>query len=159
MIGYILTAVAVAVAVTPLGVVLTIYLRRRRAARLHRHLEQVRAQFHRDREQVEARFFQAACSSGKPRGLEWVDVDFEDTVCFARDRDSGQLCALVGVTVSFEAIAGGDMEGVEAVGNLRSATAVFLYGGEKWDTNGRTLFNLNPAEAIERFGNVLEPME
>jgi hypothetical protein len=58
---------------------------------------------------------------------------------------------LVGVTISFEAIEGGDMEGVAAVGNLRNASAVFAYSGERWTTAGRAVFNLNPAEAVEHF--------
>ena len=57
----------------------------------------------------------------------------------------------LGVTVAFEVIEGGDMEGVEAVGNLRNASAVFFYQDGKWQTGGRVLFNLNPDEVVERF--------
>ena len=59
--------------------------------------------------------------------------------------------ALVGVTISFEAIEGGDMEGLEAVGNLRNASAVFFYQDGQWQTGGRVIFNLNPDEAVEHF--------
>src|SRR5262249_6204062 len=58
------------------------------------------------------------------------------------------LAALVAVTISFEAIEGGDMEGVEAVGNLRNASAGFFFGGRRWRTTGKAIFNLNPGEAI-----------
>ncbi|MEK6248535.1 MAG: hypothetical protein N2C12_10180, partial [Planctomycetales bacterium] len=58
-------------------------------------------------------------------------------------------------TISFEAIEGGGMEEVEAVSNLRAATAVFFMDGDRWDTRGRVIFNLEPAEAIERFQGVL----
>ena len=44
-----------------------------------------------------------------------------------RERGTGLLLALTPVTIAFEAIEGGPMEGVEAVGNLRAATAVFTY--------------------------------
>ena len=86
------------------------------------------------------------------------DCDFDDEVTFARDRQNRQLRALVGVTISFEAVEGGDMEDVEAVGNLRAATAVFLFGHGQWHTDGRAVFNLNPDETIRHFGHELEPV-
>lgn len=110
--------------------------------------ERAQRDFHRVRERLEAKFFQLAGSGGKPRGLRWTNCDFDDEVAYARDRKTAVLCAFVGVTISFEAIAGGGMEDVEAVGNLRAATATFRYANGRWDTDGRALFNLNPVEAI-----------
>ena len=54
--------------------------------------------------------------------------------------------------------AGGDMEDVEAVGNLRAATAVFTWTGHDWITAGRALFNLEPPEVLERYRDHLEPI-
>lgn len=119
-------------------------------------LARARRDFHRHREHLEARFFRLASGSGKPRGLEWVRCDFEDDVIYARHRQSGEISALVGVTIGFEAIEGGGMEDVEAVGNLRAATAVFRVEGGSWATDGRALFNLNPAEAIAYYQDNLE---
>ncbi len=51
------------------------------------------------------------------------------------------------------------MEDVEAVGNLRAATAVFFYDGKKWTTSGRALFNLNPSEAIRHYRHELETVD
>ena len=82
------------------------------------HRRRARKRFRHQRERLEARFFDIASATGKPRGLRWVDVDFEDAVCFAVDREKNQLLALVGVTIGFEAVEGGGMEEVEAVGNL-----------------------------------------
>src|SRR5438093_2971529 len=79
---------------------------------------EARERFRRQREHLEAEFFQAAAASGKPRGLRWKECDWGEVVEFARDRQAGQLVALASVTISFEAIEGGDMEGVAAVGNL-----------------------------------------
>jgi hypothetical protein len=107
--------------------------------------------FRKQREWLEAKFVEAASTSGRPRGLRWVDCDFENDITYARDRTTGGLSALVGVTIRFEAIEGGSMEHVEAVGNLRYATAVFRHADGRWTTDGRTIFNLNPAEAIEHF--------
>ncbi len=95
-------------------------------------------------------FFDVAAVSGKPRGLRWKECQWNDLIEWVREKSNGRLHALVGVTISFEAIEGGDMEGVEAVGNLRNATAVFFFDGE-WRTAGRTVFNLNPDEAVIHF--------
>ena len=59
----------------------------------------------------------------------------------------------VGLVDQFEAVEGGDMEGLAAVGNLRNASAVFFFHGGRWRTTGKALFNLNPDEAIARLGN------
>ena len=66
------------------------------------HRRRARKRFREQRERLEARFFDLAAASGKPRGLRWTDIDFEDEVCFARDRDRGHLLALVAATISFE---------------------------------------------------------
>ena len=89
------------------------------------------------REPLQQEFLAAASATGKPRGLRWKQCDLDEGELFATDRANGDLYALVGTTVSFEAIPGGGMEDVEAVGNLRSATAVFIHRGGRW-TTGRT---------------------
>jgi len=122
-------------------------------------LEQAKQLFHLRREWLEARFFTQASSSGKPRGLAWVDCEFDDDVSFARDRGSGQLRAFVAVTIRFTAVEGGGMEGNENVGRLRAATAVFLLDGNEWVTRGRAIFNLSPGQAIAHFHEELEVVE
>ena len=117
-------------------------------------LARARKDFHRQREHLEARFMRLASQSGKPRGLDWVRCDFDDDVIYARHRRSGELSAFVSVTIGFEAIEGGGMEDVEAVGNLRAATAVFRVERGTWATDGRAIFNLNPAEAIAYHDNL-----
>lgn len=119
-----------------------------RARLREQQLARARRDFHRQRERLEARFFTLASRSGRPRGLEWVRCDFEDDVIYARHRQSGELSAFVAVTIGFEAIEGGGMEEVEAVGNARAATAVFRVERGAWATDGRALFNLTPAEAV-----------
>ncbi len=117
---------------------------------------QARRDFHRQREHLEAKFLEFAAASGKPRGLTWVDCEFEDDVVYARDKRTGGLAALVAVTIRFEAIEGGGMDDVEAVGDLRAASAVFLFEQGRWITVGRTIFNKNPTEAIQFYRNNLE---
>jgi hypothetical protein len=111
------------------------------------------------RPQAEQQFFHAAAASGKPRGLRWKECRFHDGQVFAIDRVSGAQYALVGVTISFEAVEGGPMEDVEAVGNLRAATAVFVLQNGDWTTDGRAVFNLLPEETVERFQTTLAPVE
>jgi hypothetical protein len=127
--------------------------------RRERVLTKAREMFHLRREWLEAEFLKLAGRRGVPRGLAWVDCDFDREVQFAKDRASGQLRALVGVTIRFEAIEGGGMEDVEAVGNLRAATAVFFFDGRKWTSGGRALFNLNPLEAIRHYRHELETVD
>ena len=86
-------------------------------------------------------------------------VPLADGVTFARERDTGRLAALVGVLIRFEAIPGGDMEGLPAVGNLRPAAAVFFFHAGRWHTTGKALFNLDPEEALVRLADRYERLE
>lgn len=125
-------------------------LRQRKAS------EDARREFHIRRERLECNFVQIAARSGKPRGLRWVDCDFDNDVTYASNRQNGgRLSALVGCTVRFEAVEGGGMEEVAAVSNLRAATALFEFDGKQWQTTGRVVFNLNPAETIKHFRDQL----
>lgn len=103
-------------------------------------------------------FRTAAAATGKPRGLRYKACELHDEVEFAEDRATGELYALIGVTIRFEAIEGGDMEDVEAVSNLRYATAVFVHRGDAWTTDGRTVFNHSPQQALERYAESLAPV-
>ena len=97
------------------GVAIAMATRPLRAARAAEKLARAQRDFHRQRELLEARFIERASATGKPRGLRWTDVDFDDDVIYARDRRTRRLKALVAIEVSFEAIEGGGMEHVEAV--------------------------------------------
>jgi hypothetical protein len=131
------------------------WLERRKDAQL----AEWRAEFHRRREWLEAKFLQVAGRRGTPRGLEWIDCDFDDAVSFARDRRNGELTALVAVAIQFRAVEGGGMEDVDAVAHQKAATAVFRHRGESWTTDGRAVFNLNPRETIEHYHHELERVE
>jgi len=118
--------------------------------------ERARRLFPQQREHLELQFFQAASASGKPRGLRWKACEWVPGAEFARERATGNLAALVGVVIQFEAVEGGDMEGMAAVGNLRNASAVFFFHGGQWRTTGKAVFNLNPDEALARLANQYE---
>jgi hypothetical protein len=119
----------------------------------------IRARFLQQREHLEADFMRAAAASGKPRGLHWKNCDWENDVAFARDRHNGELIALVGVTIQFDAVKDSDMENLPAVGNLRNASGVFFFRGGRWRTAGRAVFNFNPGEAIEHLKQQYERVE
>lgn len=127
-----------------------------RPALFARRVARVKREFERNRKALESAFFEAASRSGKPRGLAWKQCAFQDGMLLGRDRVNGELIALVGVTIGFEAIEGGGMEDVEAVGNLRAATAVFTHNGREWTTQGRAVFNLEPREVLERYRESLD---
>ncbi len=112
--------------------------------------------FHLQREHLEARFFDMARSQGKPRGLRWLDCDWQSEVTFARDLHSGLLTAFVAVNIYFEAIEGSDMEDVEHVSTVRDAAALFHFQHGRWGTGGRPLFNMNPRDVVARFEGQFE---
>lgn len=121
-------------------------------------IERARELFHLQRERLELKFLELAGKSGKPRGLRWVDADWNDAVKYLRDRRTGDMVALVGITVRFEAVPGEGMEDNPNVSNLRDATAVFNYQRSQWMTEGRALFNMSPETAIDRYHDQYEPV-
>ncbi len=155
-----ITAWIVVAVVFVFGIVLgAIATKRRQFHFRRRQLDEARVLFQGMREQLEAKFLQRAALSGKPRGLRWADCEFEHDVAYARDRQTGQLCALVAVSIKFEAVPGGGMEEVEAVDNAKFGTAIFHYDPKhQWIPDGRPIFNLNPSEAVLRFHDTLEPV-
>jgi hypothetical protein len=150
--GYILgVAVALAIILTA-----AFFLRRRaKSVPSEAALRPLMEQFLQLQSGLAEEFVRAAAATGKPRGLRWTRCDLAGEPLFAIDPERRELVALVGATIAFEAIEGGGMEDVEAVGNLRSATAVFVYRDGRWTTDGRVVFNLEPREAMERFGSSL----
>lgn len=114
--------------------------------------------FEEQRPRLAEQFLAAAGATGKPRGLTWKNCELSGEPRFATDRVTGELYALVMATISFEAVAGGDMEDVEAVSNLRCATAIFVYRDHSWATDGRAVFNLEPDQSLQRYQESLAPI-
>lgn len=97
-------------------------------------------------------FLRAANATGKPRGLHWKSCELVGQPLLATDKKSGEILALNGASIGFEAIPGGDMEEVEAVSDIRYVTVVFVYRDGKWQADGRAIMNLEPAQALQRLG-------
>jgi hypothetical protein len=119
-------------------------------------VERARELFRLQHERLQYLFLSAAAASGKPRGLRWKACLWETGVELVRERRTGQIAALVGVTIEFEAIEGGDMEDVPAVADPKNASAVFFFHRGHWGTVGKAIFNKNPDEAIKHFDKQYE---
>ncbi|MFM9059928.1 MAG: hypothetical protein ACKOSQ_12540 [Planctomycetaceae bacterium] len=141
------------------GVATAIALRPMRIARQAELIARAQRDFHRQREPLEAKFIEKAAVRGKPRGLRWVDVDFDDDVVYARDRVTKQLKALVAIEVTFEAVAGGGMEDVPNVAMAKAATAEFIHDGTRWMTEGKVYFNLAPSATVQFLAKSMELVE
>ena len=126
------------------------------AARREARFAETCRDFHRQRERLEAKFVQLGTAGAKSDGPRWSDCYFDDDVAYARNRSTGELSAFVAVTIEME-----DPEGRAAStpvlgGSLRSATAVFRFDRDHWETDGRAIFNLTPTEAIHFYQRDLE---
>ncbi len=124
-----------------------------------REARQAMKEFRLRREALEAKFFDLAAARGKPRDLRWKHCDWQDTVTFGRDLETQLLTAFASVEIHFEAVEGGDMEDVEAVGTIRDATALFHYQKGRWGTGGKALFNMNPQDALVRLEGQFEAID
>jgi hypothetical protein len=99
---------------------------------------------------LQDRFFSIVSQSGKPKGLTWKSCKFDEATMWVIEKQSANLHALLSTVIHFDAVPGGPMEDVEAVGNARIATVIFFYNGDNWDTGGDVLFNLEPHEVLAR---------
>ncbi|MEE8450969.1 MAG: hypothetical protein V3R99_03610 [Thermoguttaceae bacterium] len=130
-----------------------------RAASRETRLAQNRRDFHWQRERLEAKFIRLASSKAGPNALFWDDCEFDDDVAYVKNRNTGELSAFVALTVSVNAYENSTSDGRGRIGNLRAGTAVFRFEGSHWETDGRAILNLSPAEAIRFYQNDLEMID
>ena len=127
-----------------------------RAASRNARFAQVKRNFHAQRERLEAKFVQLASARAAPHAPQWADCDFDDDVTYVRHRTTGELSALVRVTVAVDDFEAWDAGTTDVIGNLRAATAVFRFDRDHWETDGRAILNLSPNEAIRFYQDDLE---
>lgn len=113
-------------------------------------VERARELFRLQHERFEEHLLAAAAATGKPRGLTWVACAITGDAVLARV--AAGIVALVPVEVRFEPEAGSDMEENPMAREPRPATAVFTFARGSWHTDGRVVFNLDPARAAATFG-------
>jgi hypothetical protein len=114
-------------------------------------VERARELFRLQHERFEEMALTAAAATGKPRDLTWAACAITGDAVLARG-PAGAILALVPVEVRFEPVAGSDMETNPAATEPRPATAVFTFARGHWHTDGRVVFNLDPARAAATFG-------
>ena len=86
----------------------------------------------------------------------WADCEFDDEVVFATDHDTGQLQAFAAFKTDSRRRG---RRGRRRVDTAQSATAVFVFDGRRWITEGRAVFNLNPQETVERLQLEVQQVE
>ena len=94
------------------------------------------------------RWFAAAAATGKPRGLTWLGYEPAGDPLVVRDGD--RLLSLLPAVVRFEPVPDGELADVPQAREPRTVVAVFEFRDGRWETDGRTVFNLTPAEFVAR---------
>ena len=144
------------------GVILAVFVfiwRPIRAASRQARFAATRRDFHTQRERLEVKFIQLASANAKPNSPYWADCDFDDDVAYVRDRNTGELSAFVRVTVAVDNFEDPPAAAGDLIGNLRAGTAIFRYDRDHWETDGRAILNLSPAEAIRLYQHDLEMVD
>ena len=116
-------------------------------------LIQAKRRFHAQRERLEAKFLQLATAHSNPDAPRWADCIFADDVAYVRSRKTGELSAFVAVTLASEDY---DAAPRSSADSLQEATAVFRFDHDHWETDGKTILNLTPGEAVHYFRDDLE---
>lgn len=126
--------------------------------RLGREVQSARAResFRLQSERLEDVVLKAASDTGKPRGLRWVSCRFTEGPTLVREKATRKLAALIPVTVTFDPVPDGDMEGVEAATWPREAAAVLHFRKGQWVSEGQVLFNVTPADALRLYSRQYE---
>lgn len=125
-----------------------------RASSRETRFADARRDFHFQRERLEIRFIQLAQAQAKDSAPQWMDCEFDDDVCYVRNRYTGELSAFVGARVFFSGI--DDTVEPGQICGIREVTTVFRFDGQQWLTDGRAIFNLTPAEAVRFYERDLE---
>lgn len=114
--------------------------------------------FSANRPALVAEFLRAAAKQGRPRGVEWVSAEPAGEPTFVRDPKTGGRVALLPVVVTFRPEEGSELEDVPQAREPRTVTAMFTHDRGGWRTVGRAVFNLTPAQVVERghFGASVE---
>jgi hypothetical protein len=119
-------------------------------------LAQAQRRFHAERERLEAKFVKLAAAGLDPTSPRWADCTFEDDVAYVRSRTSGELSALVAITLATDTGEGPSQGRYGGLAGLQAGTAVFRFDRDHWETDGRALLNLSPSEAIRHYASDLE---
>ena len=109
--------------------------------------------FRRQREYLDARFLTALARRDPLERLRWEDAIWEDEITWARDRQTRDLLALLGVHFDVEP----RLDESDDLGEQHHATALFRFRDGRWLTDGDHLDAVQPIEAVMRHRQ-LEPI-
>jgi hypothetical protein len=109
-------------------------------------------QFRQNRDELLEAFLTAARATGKPRSLTWETIQANGEPLLVEDRVAGRLVALLPVIVWFEPVPDSEMEDIPQAREPRPVTALFTFENGQWQTVGRAVFNLSPAQVVEKGG-------
>ena len=118
-----------------------------------------RRDFHAQRERLEAKFIQLAMAHAAAEAPRWEDCSFDDDVAYVRHRSTKELSAFVAVTVATNGPENPSAGIPDVSGDFRVGTAIFRFDRDHWETDGRAILNLNPAEAIRYYQDDLEVVD
>ncbi len=115
-------------------------------------LSKAKREFHIRRERLEAKFATLALTKSSYRKMDWDECRFDDDVSYVRNRNSGELAALVAVAVPEIAATPADefpdyIDDPQPI-ERKNGTAVFRFHRGHWMTDGHVILNLTPSEAI-----------
>ncbi len=128
-----------------------------RHARLFGHhvqIERTQELFQLQHERLEAQFLQAALASGNPPGLRWRACRFNQEIVFAREKQSGQLAAFVGMEAELEPMEPANGQAAPP----GHGAALFYFQRGHWHTSGEAFLNFTPAQVLEQFRPRYEPV-
>ena len=109
-------------------------------------------EFRKRRTHFQSVFFETMAISGKPRGLRWMECQWDESVRYLPISGRRSLTAVIGVCIRFESEVDGAMEDVPAVNQEKYGCALFHFLDGKWHT-GRMLFNLSPQQVPDALIN------
>ena len=130
-----------------------------RTASREARFAEARRNFHRQRERLEMKFVLLASARQRSNAPQWADCCFDDDVAYVRNRNTGELSAFVAITVEMGSADVPHSGPSGYLDNLRSGTAIFRFDSSHWETDGRAILNLSPAEAIRFYRNDLEMID
>jgi hypothetical protein len=128
-------------------------------ARREATFARARRDFHVQRERLEAKFIRLATANASPEAPRWEDCTFDDDVAYVRSRTTRELSALVAVTVATDAREKAPTGVADVINHLHVGTVMFRFDRDHWETDGRAILNLNPAEAIRLYRDDLEVVD
>ena len=112
----------------------------------------IKRRFHAQRERLEAKFVQLAANSADAETRRnWAGCSFADDVAYVRSRATGELAAFVAVTVTPEEAESAGYVVPDPNRTFQAGTAIFRFDRYDWETDGRAIRNLSPAEAVRQY--------